>query len=103
MAISKVTDWGMKSTMAYRMGRLWHRVAHGKCAEVDSRVDIRGGYSQLRHSVHIPCFSLNSASDKFLHLGGPPEEKDCERGRWRVPSRKFDLYSVYGRRGFEEY
>jgi hypothetical protein len=29
----------------------WHRVSHGKCVRVDSRVDKRRGYSQLRHRV----------------------------------------------------
>ena len=32
-AKSKVPDWEIKLT--------WHRVAHGKCAGVDSGVDIR--------------------------------------------------------------
>ncbi len=34
----------------------WHRVAHGKCVGVDSGVDMRGGYSQLRQRVRYAMF-----------------------------------------------
>ncbi len=37
---------------------LWHRVAHGTCAGVDSGVAIRWGYSQLRHRVPYTMFLL---------------------------------------------
>ncbi len=42
-----------------------------KCVGVDSGVDIRWGYSQLRHRVpytDTPCFSLDSASDKRTEI-----------------------------------
>jgi hypothetical protein len=29
----------------------FHRATHGKCVGVDSGVDMRGGFSQLRHRV----------------------------------------------------
>ncbi len=45
---------GLRSTLA--------RVFHGKCVGFDSGMDIRGGYSQLRHRVPSTCFSLDSAS-----------------------------------------
>ncbi len=38
---AKVLDRGIKSTLAWGSGQLWHRVAHGKCVGVDSVVDIR--------------------------------------------------------------
>ncbi len=44
------------------------------CIGVESGVDIRWGYSQLRHRVpYTPCFSLDWASDAipiFLQTGG---------------------------------
>ncbi len=44
------------------------------CIGVEFGVDIRWGYSQLRHRVpYTPCFSLDSASDAnpiFLQNGG---------------------------------
>ncbi len=36
--------------------RLWHRVAHGKCVAVDSGMDVKWGYSQLRNSVPYTMF-----------------------------------------------
>jgi hypothetical protein len=35
--------------------------AHGKCVGIDSGVDIRRGYSQLRHKVPFIMFSMDSA------------------------------------------
>ncbi len=40
----------------WRIGRLWHRVAHGKYVVVDSGVDLKWGYSQLRHRVLFTMF-----------------------------------------------
>jgi hypothetical protein len=31
----QVPDWRIKSTLAFGLGRIWHRVAHGKCVLVD--------------------------------------------------------------------
>jgi hypothetical protein len=39
-AKSNVPEWGIKSTLEKGQGRLWHRVAHSKCAGIDSGVDI---------------------------------------------------------------
>jgi hypothetical protein len=47
--------------------------AHDKCVGVDLEVDIRWGYSQLRHRVpsHTRCFSLDSALANYRHLRPP--------------------------------
>ncbi len=46
----------MQSSQLGIKSRLWHWVAHGKCTGVDSGVDIRWGYSQLRHRVPYTMF-----------------------------------------------
>jgi hypothetical protein len=59
------TELNLKSLTGEK-SRLWHRVAHGKCVEVDYGAGIRWGYSQLRHMVpHTPCFSSDSVSALF--------------------------------------
>ncbi len=40
-AKSKVSDWGIKSTLAWGKDRLWRGVAYGKCVGIDSGVEIR--------------------------------------------------------------
>jgi len=57
--VSSVWVWFQRpnpKSLTGRLSRLWHRVAHGKCVGVDSGVDIRGGYSQLRHRVTYTIF-----------------------------------------------
>jgi hypothetical protein len=44
---------GLESTLAYRVAQY----AHGKCVGVESGVDIRWGYSQLRHRVPLPIWA----------------------------------------------
>jgi hypothetical protein len=58
-AKSKVPDWGDKVDSGIGLrGRIWHSVVHVKCVGVDSGVNIRWGYSQLRHRVSYIHVSL---------------------------------------------
>jgi hypothetical protein len=59
-AKSKVSDWGIKSTLAWGKDRLWRGVAYGKCVGVDSGVEIRW---ESTPGSNRPCFSLDLASD----------------------------------------
>jgi hypothetical protein len=48
---------GLKSTLVYGYGRLWHRVARGKCVGVDLwSGNMERSYSQLRHRVPYTMF-----------------------------------------------
>jgi hypothetical protein len=43
-AKSKIPGWGIKSILWHMVkidSGLWHKVVHGKCARIDSGVDIR--------------------------------------------------------------
>ncbi len=61
-AKSEDPNWGIS--------RLWHSVSHGKCVgSVDSGVDMRWGYCQLRgKGFHTPYFSFGFGWSSWFHL-----------------------------------
>jgi hypothetical protein len=73
--IQSPCNWGIKSTLTYRVKvDSGIGLPTGECAGVDSGVDIRSGYSQLRHRVTYTMFffgfGLSAHPSSFQHPVG---------------------------------